>query len=213
MDNLDKVHSGRLYFPDDEGTLATQRRAQELMYDFNATRPGEVERRLSLLNRMLAECGPGCWIEPPMKANWGGANLHLGEHVYINAGLTLVDDTNIYIGDYTMLGPNVMIATAGHPILPSLRQEVCMQYNLPVHIGSTCWIGASVSILPGVSIGDGSVIGAGAVVTKDIPSGVVAAGNPCRVIRQICDQDRQYYAKERKIDWKELDEEIARHKA
>ena len=84
-----------------------------------------------------------------MKANWGGANLHLGEHVYINAGLTLVDDTHIYIGDYTMLGPNVMIATAGHPILPPLRKETCMQYNLPVHIGSTCWIGASDSILPG----------------------------------------------------------------
>lgn len=127
MENLDKVHSGKLYFPDDEGTLATQRRAQELMYDFNATRPGEVEKRLSLLHMMLAECGQGCWIEPPMKANWGGANLHLGEHVYINAGLTLVDDTHIYIGDYTMLGPNVMIATAGHPILPSLRREECMQ--------------------------------------------------------------------------------------
>lgn len=213
MENLDKVHSDKLYFPDDEGTLATQRRAQELMYDFNATRPGEVEKWLSLLHRMLAECGQGCWIEPPMKANWGGANLHLGEHVYINAGLSLVDDTHIFIGDYTMLGPNVMIATAGHPILPSLRREECMQYNLPVHIGSTCWIGASVSILPGVSIGDGSVIGAGAVVTKDIPSGVVAVGNPCRVIRQICDHDRQYYAKGRRIDWKELEDEIARHKA
>lgn len=104
----------------------------------------------------------------------------------------------IYIGDYTMLGPNVTIATAGHPILPQLREKA-LQFNMPVHIGRNCWIGAGAIIMPGISIGDNTVIGAGSIVTKDIPSNVVAVGNPCRVLREIGGHDRKYYYKDREI--------------
>ena len=111
------------------------------------------------------------------------------------------DDTHIYVGDYTMIGPNVTIATAGHPILPVLREQA-YQYNASVHIGRNCWLGAGVIVLPGVTIGDNSVIGAGSIVTKDIPANVIAVGNPCRVLREISDHDREYYFKDKKIDQK-----------
>ena len=125
--------------------------------------------------------------------------MHMGKNVYANFNLTLVDDGEIYIGDYTMIGPNVNIVTAGHPILPELREEV-YQFNIPVRIGRNVWIGAGVTILPGVTVGDNTVIGAGSVVTKDIPADVVAVGNPCRVLRPIGERDKVYYYKDRKID-------------
>ncbi|MBR4419458.1 MAG: sugar O-acetyltransferase, partial [Clostridia bacterium] len=130
--------------------------------------------------------------------NWGGKHCHLGKSVYFNFNATLVDDTHIFVGDYTKFGPNVVIATAGHPILPSLREQA-YQYNAPVKIGKCVWLGAGVIVLPGVEIGDNSVIGAGSVVTKNIPANCVAVGNPCKVIREINDHDKQYYFKQRKI--------------
>lgn len=166
----------------------------EKLYDFNATRPSELEKRTQMLKTMFAEIGEGCYIEPPFHANWGGKHVHFGNHVYANFNLTLVDDTHIYVGDYTMFGPNVTIATAAHPILPELRMPVT-QYNLPVHIGKNCWIGAGAIILPGVTIGDNTVIGAGSVVTKDIPANVVAVGNPCRVMRPIGEKDKIFAKK------------------
>lgn len=126
--------------------------------------------------------------------------MHFGKNVYANFNLTLVDDTHIYVGDYTMFGPNVTIATAGHPICPELREKG-LQYNMPVRIGKNCWIGANAVILPGITIGDNVVIGAASVVTKDIPSNVVAVGNPCRVLREVGEHDRKYYYKDRKIKW------------
>lgn len=110
----------------------------------------------------------------------------------------MVDDTHIYVGDCTMFAPNVTVATAGHPILPSLREKA-RQFNMPVHIGKNCWIGAGALIMPGVSIGDNTVIGAGSVVTGDIPPNVVAVGNPCRVMREISEHDKEFYYKDRRI--------------
>ncbi len=151
-----------------------------------------------MLRGMFAEIGEDCYIEPPFYANWGGRHVHFGDRVYANFGLTMVDDTHIYVGDDTMLGPNVTIATAGHPILPCLRLEK-YQYNAEIHIGKNCWIGAGTVIVPGVSIGDGSVIGAGSVVTRDVPSGVVAFGDPCRVWRPIDEHDREFYFRDKRI--------------
>ena len=125
--------------------------------------------------------------------------MHTGNGVYGNFNLTLVDDGDIYIGDRCMFGPNVTVATAGHPVEPKLRSRG-LQFNLPVHIGKNVWVGAGAVILPGVTIGDNSVIGAGSVVTKDIPANCVAVGNPCRVLREIGEHDRIYYYKDRKID-------------
>ena len=154
---------------------------------------------MNMLPRIFAEAGEGSYIESPFYANWGGHHVHLGKNVYANFGLTLVDDTHIYIGDCTMLGPNVTIATAGHPIDPELRSRG-LQYNIPVRIGKNCWLGAGVIVMPGVTIGDNTVIGAGSIVTKDIPSGVVAVGNPCKVMREVGARDREYYFRDRKID-------------
>ncbi len=200
MTEYEKMHSGEIYNPSDDTIFEEQLRCLDRLYDFNATRPTEMEKREELLKTMLAEVGENCYIEPPFHSNWGGKNVHLGKNVYFNFNVTLVDDTHIYVGDYTMLGPNVVVATAGHPILPELREKA-LQFNLPVKIGRNCWLGAGVIVLPGVTIGDNTVIGAGSVVTKDIPANVVAVGNPCKVLREINEHDREFYCKNRRIEY------------
>ena len=198
MGNRDKLHTGELYLPNDPEVLEEQLGYMELLYEYNQTRPWEQERRQALLRELLAEVGEGCWIEPPFHANWGGHHVHFGRMVYANYGLTMVDDTHIYVGDCTMFGPNVVVATAGHPILPELREQQ-YQYNMPVRIGRNCWIGAGAIILPGITIGDNVVVGAGSVVTRDLPDSVVAVGNPCRVLREVGERDRSFYFKDRRI--------------
>lgn len=194
----DKMHTEELYLPGDEEIMEFQTKCLDRLYDFNMTRPTEYEKRQNLMSEMFAECGENCYIEPPFHSNFGGRHIHLGKNVYFNFNVTIVDDTHVYIGDYTMLGPNVVIATAGHPILPELRQEG-YQYNSPVHIGKNCWIGAGVIVVPGVTIGDNVVIGAGSIVTKDIPSNSLAVGNPCRGLREVNEEDRKYYFKKKAI--------------
>ena len=133
----EKIHTGELYLPNDPEILSEQQQYLERLYDFNLTRPSEAEKRQEMLKEMFAEIGEGCYIEPPFHANFGGKNVHFGKCIYANFNLTLVDDTHIYVGDFTMFGPNVTVATAGHPILPELREQV-YQYNFPVHIGRNC---------------------------------------------------------------------------
>ena len=203
MSMRERMHAGELYLPGDDEIMSDQQKRLDRLYDFNMTRPTETEKREALLKEMFAEIGEGCYIEPPLHANFGGAHVHFGRSVYANFNLTLVDDTHIYVGDYTMFGPNVTVATAGHPILPELREKL-YQYNIPVTIGRNCWIGAGAIILPGVTVGDNTVIGAGSVVTKDIPANVVAVGDPCRVLRAINERDREYYFKDRKINWQQI---------
>ncbi len=198
MTGCEMLHDGSLYRSDDTALLEEQTACLERLYDFNATRPSEGAKREALLKEMFAELGENCHIEPPLCSNWGGKHVHFGKGVYANFNLTLVDDTHIYVGDHTMIGPNVTLATAGHPILPALREEV-YQFNLPVRIGRNCWLGAGVIVLPGVTIGDNTVVGAGSVVTRDLPCGVVAAGNPCRVLREIGERDRLYYWRDKRI--------------
>ena len=192
------MHSTKLYLPSDQEIAKEQQKCLNRLYDFNQTRPTELKKREAMLKEMFAEIGDGCYIEPPFHANWGGRHVHFGNHVYANFNLTLIDDTHIYIGSHTMIGPGVIIATAGHPVLPVLREQE-YQYNAPIHIGSNCWLGAGVIVLPGVTIGDNTVIGAGSVVTKDIPSDVVAVGAPCRVMRPIGERDKEFYFKDKRI--------------
>ena len=193
----DKLRSGELYSCIDPELQQRQQECLEVLYDYNHSRPGETKRRVELLNKLLANMGENCYIEPPLHANWG-CHTHLGNNVYANFNLTSVDDTDIYIGDSVMLGPNVVLATAGHPVDPELRRLV-YQFNQPIHIGNNVWLGAGVIVLPGVTIGDNSVVGAGSVVTKDIPANVVAVGNPCRILREINEHDREYYWRDFKI--------------
>lgn len=195
----EKLHGGGLYLPTDSALWEEQQRCMERLYDFNHTRPLEQARRQALLQEMFEEIGEDCWIEPPLHANWGGRFVRFGSCVYANFNLTLVDDTHITVGDHTMLGPNVVIATGGHPLLPELRERG-LQYNMPVHIGRNCWLGAGVIVLPGVTIGDNAVIGAGSVVTRDVPPNVLALGSPCRVLRELGEHDRAFYYRDRRID-------------
>ena len=199
MTEREKIHSGQIYWPNDDSIMTEQLGYLDLMDAYNRTPRRLQKERQEMLKNLFAEVGENCYIESPYFANWGGHHVHLGSCVYANAGLKLVDDTHIYIGDYTMLGPNVVLATAGHPIDPELRQRG-LQYNMPVRIGNNCWLGAGVIVMPGVTIGDNAVIGAGSIVTKDIPANVVAVGNPCRVLRPIGAHDRKFYYKDREID-------------
>ena len=199
MTEKEKIHSQDLYLPNGSEIMDEQFQCLEKLYDYNMTRPTEQKKREEMLKDMFAEIGENCYIEPPLHANWGGKNVHFGNNVYANFNLTLVDDTHIYVGDCTMFAPNVTVSTAGHPINPELREQA-YQYNIPIHIGRNCWIGAGAVITPGVTIGDNTVIGAGSVVTKDIPANVVAVGNPCRVMREIGERDKEYFFRDRKIN-------------
>lgn len=203
MTERERMDKGLIYDPVDDAIIAEQNSYLELLYDFNSTRPSELEKRSELLKKMFGKIGDDCYIEPPFHANWGGKHVFMGDKVYANFNLTLVDDGNIFIGDKVMFGPNVTVATANHPILPELRERM-LQYNKDVHIGNNVWIGAGVIIVPGISIGENSVIGAGSIVTKDIPENVVAVENPCRVIREIGEHDRKYFYKNEKIDWEQI---------
>jgi len=193
------LHSGELYDPNDGSIMSEQLTCLDRLFRFNQLPSSRIKERFAMLREMFAEVGEGSYIESPLHANWGGKHVHFGKQVYANFGLTMVDDTHIYVGDNTMFGPNVTLATAGHPIEPSLRRKG-LQYNMPVRIGSNCWLGAGVIVLPGVTIGDNTVVGAGSVVTRDLPANVVAVGNPCRVLRPIGEKDRKYYFRDRQID-------------
>lgn len=203
MEQRDNMHNGKLYDPNDDSVMEEQMVCLDRLYDFNQTRPSEMDKRNAIMKEMMGDVGKDCYIEPPFHANWGGKHVHFGDGVYANFGLTCVDDTHIYVGSHTLFGPNVILATAGHPMMPELRKHG-IQYNMPIHIGENCWLGAGVIVVPGVTIGDNVVIGASSVVTKDIPSNSVAMGMPCRVVRQINDHDKEYYFKDKKIDWSEM---------
>ena len=205
MTNQEKQHTGEIYQPMDEEITRQQMVYLDNLRLYNEIPHVQMDRREAMLRQMFAEVGEGCYIESPFYANFGGHHVHLGNNVYTNFNLTLVDDTHIYIGDCTMIGPNVTIATAGHPIEPGLRSRG-LQYNMPVHIGKNCWLGAGVIVMPGVTIGDNTVIGAGSIVTRDIPANVVAVGNPCRVMRPVGERDRQYYFRDRKVPQELLEE-------
>ena len=202
-----RMMEGRIYPPGDEEIMAEQVVCMQKLWEYNQIQPKDMDKRFAKLQDMFAEIGEGSYIEPPLHANFGGKHVHFGKNVYANYNPTMVDDTHIYVGDNTMIGPNVTIATAGHPIDPALR-DVQAQFNMEVHIGRNVWIGGGCVLLPGVSIGDNTVIGAGSIVTKDIPANVVAYGNPCRVIREIGEHDRKYYYRDRKVDVEVRDGQI-----
>ena len=203
MTQYERMVNGLIYDPGDPEIMAEQSTYQQKVWDFNRLAPGDFEKKQQYMREVFAECGENCYIELPFRANWGGRHLHLGSGVYANFNLTLVDDGHIYVGDKVMFGPNVTITTANHPINAELRARG-LQYNKDVFIGENAWIGAGVTILPGVHIGKNAVIGAGSVVTQDIPDDVVAVGVPCRVVRPVSEHDREYFYRDEKIDWEEL---------
>ena len=174
---------------------------KERCFDFNQTRPLDTKKKDEILRGLLGSAGPDIWMEAPIHFAYG-VNTHVGRNFYANFNLSVVDDGEVFIGDYVMIAPNVTISTTGHPIHPSFRDKGA-QFSLPVHIGDHVWIGSNVVIMPGVTIGENCVIGAGSVVTHDIPANSVAVGVPCRVMREITDEDLAYVRKGVRIneDW------------
>ena len=199
LENYKRVHTGELYFPNDQKLWKEQQEALVLLEKYNQTSVTKPEQQMVLLKEMFSEIGENCFIQPPFYANFGGKNVHFGTGIYANFNLTLVDDTDIFVGNHVMFGPNVTIDTATHPVSPDLRKRGA-QYNKKVYIEENVWLGAGVIVLPGVRIGKNSVIGAGSVVTKDIPDNVVAFGTPCMVKRKINDSDFKTYDHGKKID-------------
>ncbi|ONK14175.1 sugar O-acetyltransferase [Streptomyces sp. MP131-18] len=165
-------------------------RGKELADAYNRTAPRDRTGRADILRELFGALGERVWVEPPLHVAYGNYT-HLGDDVYVNFGLTLVDDTDVFIGDRVMFAPHVTITTTGHPVHPELRTDGS-QFSAPVHIGDDVWIGTGAIILPGVTIGRGSVIGAGSIVTANVPPMTVAAGTPARVLRTITDADREW---------------------
>ena len=187
------------HYPEEAEELARGRqRGKTLCYEINHLHPDDIKGRFALMKKLFGAMGDHVWMEPPVYMAYG-SNTTLGDHIYINFGLTVVDDYKVTIGNYVMFGPNVTIAVTNHPVHPDKRREGGM-FALPVVIEDDVWIGGGVIIPPGVTIGKGSVIGAGSVVTKDIPANVIAVGNPCTVLREITERDREYYYKDMRFD-------------
>lgn len=194
-----RQHSNQLYFSNDEKLSEIQLKYLDDIYEYNQLKPSQQNEKQKILKKCFGRIEDNCYIETPFFSSWGGRNVYFGKEVYANFNLTLIDDTKIIVGDYCLIGPNVTIVTASHTIDPDLRKYKT-EYNFPVVLESNVWIGANVVILPNVTIGENSIIGAGSIVTKDIPANSIAVGNPCKILRKINDNDKNFYNKTLKID-------------
>ena len=203
MTNLERKNAGLIYNPADKEIMDLQGSTLKAMEQFNATTSAQFELRQKLLKEMLGGVGENCYIEPPFHGNWGGKNLFFSNNVYANFNLTVVDDVEIIVGNNVMFAPNVTLTTANHPLDPTLRSKA-FQYAKKIVIEDNVWLGSGVVVLPGVTIGKNSVIGVGAVVTKDIPPNVLAMGVPCRVVREIGEDDKKYFDHGKEIDYENL---------
>jgi maltose O-acetyltransferase len=178
----EKMLAGQLYDPLDPELVRARDRARDLCHDLNATHERDQEVRRSILKELFGSGGATVWMQPPFYCDYG-SNILLGERVFFNFNCVVLDVCPVKIGDFTLFGPAVQIYTATHPMNAELRRK--QEYAKPIEIGSDVWVGGGAIFCPGVKVGSRSVIGAGSVVTRDIPEGVFAAGNPCRVIRPI----------------------------
>lgn len=203
----EKIREGILFSPADPELKAIKLKTHNLNIDYNRTYENDSERRAEILSEMIGELGEGSVLQGPIFFHYG-KHTKIGKKFFGNFNLTIQDDAEVTIGDYCDFGPNVTIVTPVHPMLPDERREMLtangekkhLCYAKPVHIGNNCWLGASVTVCPGVTIGDNCVIGAGSVVTRDIPEGSFAAGVPCRVIRELTESDSMIYMPDRLAD-------------
>ena len=184
----DKMISGKLYKAFGEELLKERQDAKEIIFKFNALKPTEINKRNNLIKKLFGKTESNFFIEPPFRCDYG-YNIEIGENFYSNYNLIILDCAKVTIGANVLIGPNVGIYTAGHPLHFEKRIQE-FEYALPITIGNNVWIGGNVVINPGITIGDNTVIGSGSVVTKNIPSNVIAVGNPCKVLREINENDK-----------------------
>ena len=193
MTEWEKLLAGQVYNDFDEDLFNRRVEAKKLFRAYNKTEDDEVEKRAVILKALFKEIGKDVWIEPDFRCEFG-KNITIGHHVYINFGCIILDCADVVIGDHVLIGPNCGIYPVNHSYDAEERiQGGC--YGKSVKIGDRVWLGGDVKILPGVTIGEDTIIRTGSIVTKDIPAGVIAAGNPCRVIREITDEDKTDYLK------------------
>ena len=203
MTEEEKIFAGQLFHPGDPALRAIKMRSHNLCAKYNRTFEDETEIRAELLRQILGDLGEGGFLQGPIFFHYG-KHTHIGKRFFGNYNLTVQDDAPVTIGDDVNFGPNVTIVTPIHPMLPGERNRMIDEegkparlcYAKPVTIGSNIWFGANVVVCSGVTIGDNCVIGAGSVVTKDIPANSIAAGVPCRVIREITEADSMKYKPE-----------------
>lgn len=191
MTEQEKMKAGYLW-KDDGENIDQQARTKALVRKFNDLPPEAMEERAALLPEIFGEVGENVWLNPPLTLAMG-KYVSIGSGTYANMNFTLIDDWKITIGKNCLIGPNVTLCTTGHPVHPAHRLDG--MYSYPITIGDNVWLGGNVIVLPGVTIGENSVIGAGSVVTHDIPANVVAFGSPCKVYREINENDNEYYFK------------------
>ena len=182
LSERDKMLAGQLYDPLDPELVGARERARDLCQALNATREADQDLRRRLLTELFGAGGDSVWMQPPFFCDYG-TNILLGERVFFNFNCVVLDVCRVMIGDYTLFGPAVQVYTATHPMNAELRRK--QEFAKPVEVGSDVWVGGGAIICPGVKVGSKSVLGAGSVVTRDVPAGVFAAGNPCRVVREI----------------------------
>lgn len=190
--------TGKAYKAFDQQLVEERLYAKEALFNFNNLRPSAVEERHAIARQLLGQTGEQLYIEPPFRCDYG-YNIRLGNYFYANYNFIVLDCAAVTIGDHAFIGPNVSLFAAGHPIHQELRNQE-YEYAFPITIGNSVWIGGNVVVNAGITIGDNVVIGSGSVVTKDIPSNVLAAGNPCKVIRELTEEDKLYYYKKMKIE-------------
>ncbi|MCI9443669.1 MAG: sugar O-acetyltransferase [Oscillospiraceae bacterium] len=198
MNQKDRMLSGLPYKAWLDGLSEERMACKKLVHEFNLLPPEQEDRAEELMRALLGKAGKDAWINAPFHCDYG-YNIEVGDNFFANYNLTILDVAKVVIGNNVQIAPNVSIYTAGHPIHPDSRNSG-YEYGIPVAIGDNVWIGGDVVILPGVTIGSNSVIGAGSVVSKDVPEWVAAAGNPCRVIRAVTEEDRKFYYKDREFD-------------
>ena len=188
----------------DEAVFEEQKITRRLVEELNTADSSDFDRLKELAHKLVRGSRRDLFIVPPFRCDYG-FHIEVGDHVFINYNCTVLDVGKVKIGDHVLIAPNVSIYTAGHPIHPETR-KTGYEYGIPVTIGDHVWIGGNVVIVPGVTIGENAVIGAGSVVTKDIPANAIVAGNPCKVIRYITEEDRKYYYKDREFDPEALED-------
>lgn len=195
MTEKEKAKKGLLYDGNYDKTLLEERvYVKGLCYDYNNIHPVKSEERLKLIRKILGKTGKSFLIEQPFMCDYG-YNIEIGENFYANHNCIILDGAKVTFGDNVFIAPNCGFYTAGHPLDVEQRNKG-LEYAYPITVGNNVWIGGSVAVLPGVTIGNNTVIGSGSVVTKDIPSGVIAVGNPCKVIRKITEADKDKYSRE-----------------